>query len=101
MEKELKCNHCGFERITIDNYEDYKCPLCSSGKLEEKKQEIDLKAIVDKDCIDSFKGQIAEHGNDLMWAMIERNIHNPIQRLYYRKYFFLAGGSVSKSDLKL
>ncbi len=95
----LRCN-CGFEKSTDGHYEDYKCPLCS-GKLEEKKQEIDLKAIVNKDCIDSFKQQIEEYGNDLMWAMIERNIGKAVTRLYYRKYFFLANGVVPKSEVKI
>ncbi len=102
MEKELKCNMCGFERNTIDSYEDYECPMCGRGKLEEVEPErINLKAIVEQDCIDSFKQQIEEYGNDLMWAMIERNIHNAITRLYYRKYFFLAGGSAPKSEVKI
>ncbi len=103
MVQKRKCDKCGFEINTLeyDDIEDYECPICPSGKLEEKKQEIDLKAIVNKDCIDSFKQQIEEYGNDLMWAMIERNIHNAITRLYYRKYFFLAGGKCPKGEVKI
>jgi len=107
----LKCK-CGFQKKADGHYEDYKCPLCN-GKLQEKatqngdileiKNEWDNKTvsladIVEKDCIDNFKQQIEEHGNDLMWAMIERNINNPITRLYYRKYFFLAGGIAPKGE---
>jgi len=98
----LKCK-CGYEKNADGHYEDYKCPLCN-GKLqlemknEPEEKTISLADIVEKDCIDNFKQQIEEHRNDLMWAMIERNINNPITRLYYRKYFFKAGGKCPEGE---
>ena len=70
----VKCKNCGYERKHLGEYEDYKCPICSSILNEDKEADtplenetVGLDEVIRTSIITSFKNDIQRMGKEKVW----------------------------------
>jgi len=95
----LKCIKCQYEREHLGEYEDYKCPICSSILNEDKEENltdtplenetVGLDEVIRTSIITSFKNDIQRMGKEKVWNVIEHLVPAKV-RIRYRKFYFLA-----------
>jgi DNA-directed RNA polymerase subunit RPC12/RpoP len=95
-----KCNHCGYEKIILENSFDLtmSCDLCGGEMiLENNERQTEEETVVDRLINEQLESEIKANGYISCWNIIE-TINKAETRARYRRHFFIVGGVIPDEE---